>query len=225
MLTALLLLTTTSQKLDKYQFVELVTGPKMIKMDAATAAKMQREHLGGLKVLLDKGLAIALGSVEDGGNIRGIVILKVATPEEAKALLADDPYVKSEQMALECFTWYTEGNPFGKRTAGFLDLEPCWLGLLYRGENPPKATDTELAKMQEAHLANIGKQYDMGKLFAAGPMGEKTPFRGIFMYRDIPLKTIKELIKPDPFLQTGRLELKLYKWFVAKGTVPPIQKT
>lgn len=208
-----------------WQLVVLKDGPDKTPVSAEAGAKMQRDHLGNLKWLMDKGYAAALGPLEGEGDWRGLVLMKVQSSDEAKALMADDPYVKAGKMAIEVYPWFfgKYDGLFDQRSAGFLDIEPHKIVFLMRPANAPTVTKEEGEKLQSGHMANIQAMADTGWLAAAGPMAVDTPFRGIFLFRTNDEKLVRKLMAPDPAIKRGRLAPRVMTWYVAKGLIPPKQ--
>ncbi len=82
------------------------------------------------------------------------------------------------------------------------------------------------AQLQRAHLDNIFRLADEGKLVLAGPFLDKGDIRGIYVFN---VKTIEEaaaLTATDPAIQAGRLVMELHPWYgsAALLKVPEISK-
>ncbi len=90
------------------------------------------------------------------------------------------------------------------------------MGLLRRGPNPPKLSDAESQRIQDGHMANIRKMAETGKLIVAGPFGDNTDLRGVFIFK-CSIEEARALAAPDPAIQSGRLVLELHPWFAASG--------
>ena len=74
--------------------------------------------------------------------------------------------------------------------------------------------DEEVTKMQAQHVGNFGKQFDLGKLMAAGPVGRAGKTRGIVVLAVSTPEQIAECFKPDPYVQNGILETETHPWLV-----------
>jgi uncharacterized protein YciI len=74
---------------------------------AAAAAEIQKGHLAYMSTLHEQGKLLVAGPFMDDAPARGIVIYRVATVEDAKALAAEDPAVKAGRLVLEPHPWMT----------------------------------------------------------------------------------------------------------------------
>jgi uncharacterized protein YciI len=91
--------------------------------------------------------------------------------------------------------------------------------LLRRGDQATTFTKEELAKIQEGHMANIGRLAKEGFLHVAGPFGDDTELRGIFILDVESVEAAQALVATDPAIQAGRLKAEFHPWWCAKGTV------
>ncbi len=72
---------------------------------------------------------------------------------------------------------------------------------------------TTAANMQRAHLDNIRRLADEGKLVLAGPFIDDGEIRGIYIFNVTSLEEARKLIKTDPAILAGRLEIELHPWY------------
>lgn len=91
--------------------------------------------------------------------------------------------------------------------------------LLTRGPNAGKGTKEELAAGQAAHMANIQRLADTGKLLVAGPMMDRGDWRGIFIFKCASLEEAKELVASDPLVKEQRLLADVRPWLTMKGNI------
>lgn len=97
------------------------------------------------------------------------------------------------------------------------EMKTYQMVFLYKGPNRNQDS-TEAMKIQEAHLANIQRLADEGKLIVAGPFLDDKDLRGIFIF-DVETETeVKKLVETDPAIKTGRLKYEIHPWMTAKGT-------
>jgi uncharacterized protein YciI len=79
---------------------------------------------------------------------------------------------------------------------------------------PVKLTDsTERANLMSAHLKNIGRMADEGKLILAGPFTDNGTIRGIYLFNVATLDEAKALTETDPAIQRGTLVMELHPWY------------
>jgi uncharacterized protein YciI len=95
---------------------------------------------------------------------------------------------------------------------GFLTRGPAWT---------PEATDATRA-LQAAHLANIERLANDGRLLIAGPFvydesdADQT-LRGIYIFDTETRAEAEELARTDPAVQAGRLALRIVPWYGPYG--------
>lgn len=98
---------TETPKLKQYYFVMLVRGPNANTIDSLSLVKIQEGHMANInKMAKSEKLQIA-GPFGDDGNWRGIFIFDVATEEEVKELLKDDPAIQAGRLAYEIHPWWS----------------------------------------------------------------------------------------------------------------------
>lgn len=97
-------------------------------------------------------------------------------------------------------------------------MKQYYFVLLTRGENADKFSKEELEKLQAGHMENINKYYEAGKIVLAGPFGDDTDKRGIFIFDSESLDEVESILKEDPAIAAGRLTYEIHPWWGAKGT-------
>jgi len=86
----------------------LLRGPKWTPDVTPEVQNLQKEHLAHMGRLHKAGKLIIAGPFTDNGTIRGIVVYKVETLEEAKALTEADPAVKAGRLMVEMHPWMVQ---------------------------------------------------------------------------------------------------------------------
>lgn len=81
-----------------------------------------------------------------------------------------------------------------------------------RGQN-----EEEAEELQKAHLAHLGKMYELGYADISGPFGDEGDIRGITIYNVPTLKMADSLANSDPMVKAGRLEIEIHPWWAGKG--------
>jgi len=92
-------------------------------------------------------------------------------------------------------------------------MKQYWLGLIYRGESWSPGVTDETMRIQEGHMANIGRLVETGEMVLAGPFGDDGDMRGLFIY-DVETKAhAEQLVASDPAVESGRLRVELHPWW------------
>jgi uncharacterized protein YciI len=204
-------------KLVQFYMALLKKGPKW-SGDAHANAQLHEQHVNYVLSLLESGKAIIAGPFSGEGDIRGVLIFRAQSVEEAKAWANADPAVTSGHLIVEMHPWWSEDVM--KKAASPIKLETAYLGFLTRGAKwtPEQTPATEA--LQKAHLANIQRLAALKKLVVAGPFGDDGNLRGIFVFRVGSLEEAKTLAATDPAVQAGRLVVDLHPWMVPEGILP-----
>ena len=86
------------------------------------------------------------------------------------------------------------------------------MAFLKRGPNRDLPKD-EANKLQAAHMANIGKLAEAGKLVLAGPFFGDGDLRGIYIFNVETVEEAEALTNTDPAIQAGSLVMELIPWY------------
>ena len=92
---------------------------------------------------------------------------------------------------------------------------------LWRGEKAAEFSEKELEELQAAHLANINRLAEEGIVAVAGPYGDDTELRGMFILDVGSVEEAKVHVDTDPMIKAGRLRAEYHTWWGAKGTKLP----
>ncbi|MCB0503762.1 MAG: hypothetical protein KDD32_13855, partial [Bacteroidetes bacterium] len=71
----------------------------------------------------------------------------------------------------------------------------------------------EAIALQKAHLDNIGRLAEEGKLVVAGPFLDEGELRGIYIFNVETMEEAKALTESDPAIQAGSLVMELKPWY------------
>jgi len=86
------------------------------------------------------------------------------------------------------------------------------MAFLKKGPNRTSDKD-EATKIQAAHMANIGKLVEEGKLAIAGPFLDNGELRGIYIFNVETIEEAKKLTETDPAIKAGSLIMELHPWY------------
>ena len=109
-------------------------------------------------------------------------------------------------------------------TARSLDMAIYHVYLLKKGPTWSPDSTPEIDALQEAHLANIRRLRDEGKLVLNGPLLDSFQLsgdiRGIGVLNAKSIAEAQDWISTDPMVKVGRLVFELHAWMVPKGILP-----
>lgn len=77
----------------------------------------------------------------------------------------------------------------------------------------PIKDSAERQKVLMAHLANIQRLANEGKLLIAGPFLDNQDIRGIFIYNVKTIEEAKALTETDPGIKAGLFKMELHPWY------------
>ncbi len=103
-----------------------------------------------------------------------------------------------------------------EKTQDTILMQQYFIAFLKRGPNRSQNED-EANKLQNEHLAHLGKMYDLGYADISGPFGDDGDIRGITIYNVPTLKMADSLANADPMVKAGRLQIEIHPWWAAKG--------
>lgn len=113
--------------------------------------------------------------------------------------------------------WQHVSENFPQRTIYYVYL-------LKKGPTWSPYSTPEIDALQVAHLANMKRLGEMGKLVINGPLldsfATSGELRGIGVLKTTSLAEAEELISTDPMVKVGRLIFELHAWMVEKNILP-----
>lgn len=105
-----------------------------------------------------------------------------------------------------------------------MDMAIYYVYLLKKGPTWSPDSTPEIAALQEAHLNNLRRLHEEGKLVLNGPLLDSfqlsSEIRGIGVLKAESLTEAQEWINTDPMVKVGRLVVELHAWMVPKGILP-----
>ena len=100
-------------------------------------------------------------------------------------------------------------------------MKKYWLMFLLKGNNRSHDSATA-ARIQSAHMANIERLANEGKIIMAGPMGyskgQDRELRGIFIMDAKDSADAAASVATDSAVLTGRLRFEVHPWWTARGS-------
>lgn len=205
-------------KLVEFHMALLKRGPKWTGNKTADTESLEAAQREYAVSLMQSGKAVIVGRLTDDGEVRGVYVLRAKSPDEARGWAESSPAVKTGHLIAEMHPWWSEDVM--KPPTLPIKMTTAYLGFLTRGAKwtPEKTPATE--EIQKGHMANINRLAEMKKLVVAGPFGDNTSLRGIFVFRVASLDEAKALSETDPAVQAGRLAIDVHPWLVPEGILP-----
>jgi uncharacterized protein YciI len=185
----------------------------------ADMAQLQLDHLANLRRIMEGGKGVIAGPVDGGGRLRGILVLRVNSVEEARAMVDTDPAVKTGQLAVEIHPWFA-ADGIMKPLFNPAELSTYYFGFLNKGPKWTAEQTPETGKIQEGHMAHLNASGKSGKLVIAGPLGDNGDIRGILVYKTATVDEARSIAEADPAVKAGQLVVELHRWFVTKRALP-----
>ena len=207
-------------KLVHFQMAIFAKGPKWKTTSAEDRGRVLQQHLANVLSLYESDKMAVAGPFGDDTNLIGIFVMRTTSAAEAKAWVDADPAVKAGLMVPEMHPWWSEDH--FKKPNTPLKLEKVYFGFLKTGPNRKAgdASTPEVQALQKAHIANIERLAGLKKLVVAGPFGDDSDLRGIFVFRVGSLKEAQDLAATDPMIKIDRLRIELHPWMVPEGVLP-----
>lgn len=109
------------------------------------------------------------------------------------------------------------GAPFDSALARRLGADRIGMKvyvMAFLKKGPNRNQDSvEAARLQTAHLANIGRMAEEGSLVLAGPFMDDGDVRGIYVFNVTSVEEARALTATDPAIKAGRLVMELHPWY------------
>lgn len=103
-----------------------------------------------------------------------------------------------------------------EKTKDTIIMQKYFIAFLKSGPNRSQSEE-EASQLQEAHMAHLGKMYELGYADISGPFEDESDIKGITIYNVPTLKIADSLANSDPMVKAGRLVIELHPWWAAKG--------
>ncbi|MEP6568542.1 MAG: YciI family protein [Acidobacteriota bacterium] len=203
-------------KLIEFHMVLLKHGPNY--NAAGMPRDLQSAHIANVVSLLESGKAVIAGPLGDDSDIAGLIVFRAKSAEEASAWAEADPAVKAGFFKMELHPWWSEDVM--KKPTSPISMTTAYIGFLTRGAKWTPEQTPATAELQKAHLANIMRLAETKKLVVAGPFGDDTTLRGIFVFKVASIEEARALAETDPAVQAGRLAIEMHPWMVPAGVLP-----
>ncbi|HML16633.1 MAG TPA: hypothetical protein VK419_06390 [Bryobacteraceae bacterium] len=230
LLATSLLAQTASQRgdLDLYYVVFLRPAPLVQPLTTAEAEKLQAAHKTNIHTMVDAGILVAAGSMDDHPSavaqpnaIAGVFMLKAASPEQAWTLAGLDPTVVQRRNMIDVHSWRGPkgvGVAYQQWRKQHPDeddkLDAYTLGIYVRG---PRYTP-DAAALHEQWVARLHKA---GRLAAAGRIeNDDADLVALTVFKASSIEQAKREAADDPSIKSGAYIAEFHKWSPADLMMP-----
>jgi uncharacterized protein YciI len=111
LLAALAVILAAAETKPEYEMTTYVAGffhkgPNWTSEQTDETRRIQAGHLANFQRLAEAGKLIVAGPFGDNGDLRGMLIFKLTSVDEARALMDADPALKAERLTLDLHPWF-----------------------------------------------------------------------------------------------------------------------
>jgi len=147
-----------------------------------------------------------------------LLVLGCSTEAEQNTRTSSESSASTESIAYDS----VQAKKLGADAYG---MKPYVMAFLKAGPNRD-LDSTEAARLQRAHLDNIFRMADEGKLVVAGPFMDTGSVRGIYIFNVSTLAEAEALTATDPAIKAGSLVMELRPWYgsAALGMINDLHK-
>jgi len=103
-----------------------------------------------------------------------------------------------------------------EKTQDTIIMQKYFIAFLKKGPNRSQPEE-EAKKLQAAHMAHLGKMYELGYADISGPFDDESDISGITIYNVPTFRMADSLANADPMVKAGRLVIEIHPWWAAKG--------
>ena len=103
--------TTTPKSPPKYEMTSYVVGllyrgPNWSPESTPETERIQEGHMANIRKMGESGKLAVAGPFSDHGDLRGMFIFRIASVDEARALVNEDPAIQSGRLKYELHPWF-----------------------------------------------------------------------------------------------------------------------
>lgn len=95
------------------------------------------------------------------------------------------------------------------------------MAILEKGPNWTAEATPETKELLKGHFENMGRLHKEGKLIIAGPLANAGDAAGIFLLDTADIEEARRWCDSDPAIKAGRFQVRLWRWYAAKGINVP----
>lgn len=220
---ALLLLAATcfAQGETEYVFGFLRAAPNRAELPREKLMEIQKGHMAHLGKMARDGILMAAGPLGDSADLRGILIFRDVTLDQARAAALEDPAVAAGRLRLDLASW-TGPAAIGERVAAQMKADPeakipmtlRGFVIYWRTPATPANPDAEWA----GHSAFLRQLQASGEVLAAGDLRGSAEFAAVVIFAADDVEAALKRCREDPIVQRGLVRAEGLKLYIATET-------
>lgn len=141
-----------------------------------------------------------------------ISFLALGCSSESAETSNDELIAENEEVIVDSLQFSYDSIYAQEIGADDYGMKAYVMAFLMRGPNRPEDPKI-IDSLQSAHMANIGKLAEEGKLVLAGPFFGDDDIRGIYIFDTDSIEEAAAWTATDPAIIYGSLEMDLRKWY------------
>jgi uncharacterized protein YciI len=136
-------------------------------------------------------------------------------PEKGKTANVDSTQVSTGSSIDSLLAKQLGADDYGMKT--------YIMAFLKKGRKRWMIDSTTANKLQKAHMENIARLADEGKLIVAGPFTDNTDLRGIYIFDVKTVAEAQQLCSTDPAIQAESLTMELHPWYGSAALMKTVE--
>jgi uncharacterized protein YciI len=137
-------------------------------------------------------------------------------PEKSKTANADSLNIVNEGPIIDSvLAKQLEADDYG--------MKQYVMALLKKGRKRWMIDSATANRLQKAHMENIGRLADEGKLIVAGPFSDDTDLKGIYIFDVKTIAEAQQLCSTDPAIQAESLTMELHPWYGSAALMKTVE--
>lgn len=216
----------TGQSQPEYVFGFLRAHPERAEIPADRAQEIQKLHMAHLNRMASQGHLVAAGPLGDSPDLRGVLLFKGITVDQARQLASGDPAVVNKRLVVDVAPW--PGPPgIGAATAAKLKANPQAefnmtrhvLVVYWKTPSwPANLNSDEVRPVLTSHIAFMEKLQASGQVIAVGPLVGSKDFVGVAIYKTEDKDEALKACVADPFVKSSWARPQALVWYHSADT-------
>ncbi len=215
-----------AQETEDYIFAFLRAHPERGEISREQAIEIQKAHMAHIGKMASDGVLVAAGPLVDSPDLRGILIFRGITLEQARRTAAEDPAVVAKRLRVDPAAWRGPAG-IGVRVAELMKANPganpamTKRVLLIYWKTPATPADWSSPEAKQGlagHNEFARAALATGEALAAGPMQGSEEFAGVMVFRGEDAGAVMKKCEADPYVARGWVRPQAFVLYIAEAT-------